>query len=452
MDPEDGDVLIGDVTVTANVAAEAGLVPDIKHVQFYFTAQDRENSSAVLRDYVEPFTFTLPTERWSDQSYRLEMSVTMVDRYESEKVGVVVTTANDVSRKPIGTGRWTPKSVEGEGPVLVTAVGDGAGGLPGSYEVAELIEGWDPDMFLYLGDIYNNGSYSEFVNYYEPTFGRLKDITNPTPGDHEGGRQFQGYRDYWDSNQHYYAVAAGKWRLFGLDSTERFGETAQGTGQYEWLKQQLESAGDTSCTVVFMHNPAWGQSRHSDYSYMSELWRLIASEGADIVVAGHEHNYQRWTPMDGSGNPHPSGTTQFVVGTGGHDLVTHSTFDPRLVASHQGQYGALQLRLTDGAAEYQYIDTAGNVLDFGTIPCTGSPEDAEEVKEAPQTGQMGTIVNTNGLGALCLTKPDYNAATVTLLPDGTRVELRGEPVGDWQPVRCAGKDGYVVTWFIRTDD
>jgi hypothetical protein len=107
-------------------------------------------------------------------------------------------------------------------------------------------------MFLYLGDIYNNGSYSEFINYYEPTFGRLKDITNPTPGDHEGGRQFQGYRDYWDSNQHYYAVAAGKWRLFGLDSTERFGETAQGTGQYEWLKQQLESVENTSCTVVFM--------------------------------------------------------------------------------------------------------------------------------------------------------------------------------------------------------
>jgi hypothetical protein len=449
--PEEGAELSGAVAVSGTVAVEWGAAPPIKHVQFYFTHVDREDSSTVLRDYVEPFAFTLPTERWSDRSYRLEMSVTMIDRWESARAGVNVTTSNGVTRVPTSTGRWIPKEVT-EGPVVVAAVGDGAGGMPGSYEVSNLIEGWNPDMFLYLGDIYNSGSYTEFINHYEPTFGGMRDITNPVPGDHEGGRHFQGFRDYWDSNQHYYAVTAGSWRLFGLDSTERFGETASGTAQFQWLQKQLESTENTACTMVFMHTPAWGQSRHSDYTYMNELWRLLASEGVDILVAGHEHNYQRWTPMDADGVPHASGTTQFVVGTGGHDLVTHSQTDARLVANHQGQYGALQLTLSDGEAAFKYIDTAGNVLDSGTIPCTGSPEDAAEVVQAQSTGTTGTIDGTSGRGALCLAGPDYNAAVIAVLPDGTQVELRGEPIGDWQPVRCADQDGYVVTWFIRTDD
>jgi hypothetical protein len=177
---------------------------------------------------------------------------------------------------------------------------------------------------------------------------------------------------------------------------------------------------------------------------MDDIWRLMADEDVDIVLAGHEHNYQRWTPMQADGSPNPDGTTQFVVGSGGHELTTYSTVDPRLVANHQGVFGALRLVLSDDRAEYEYIDTDGNVLDAGQVLC----EHADDTIPEPE---MGTIVNTNGLQALCLAEADYNSETLALLPEGTRVVLGGEPVGEWQPVRCDGQDGFVLNTLIQVD-
>jgi hypothetical protein len=311
-------------------------------------------------------------------------------------------------------------------------------------------------MFLYLGDIYNTGSYTEFVNYYEPTFGSMKDITNPVPGDHEGGRQFQGYLDYWDSSQHYYAATAGNWLLLGIDSTERLAKTAPDTLQFKWLQQQLDVNQSTSCKIAFMHSPPWGLSTNNDYRYLEDLWRLLATEGVDLLIAGHEHNYQRWVPMDAHGVPDPAGTSEIIVGTGGHYLRMHIKNDPRVVTSLLETYGALRLKLSDQQADYEFIDTAGTVLDSGTVNC--SPDEREEIGPIESITPtltpppMGTIVDTNGLRALCLVSPDYNSAVITLLPEGTRVELRGAPVGDWQPVRCADQDGYVARWFIQPDE
>lgn len=196
VEPSEGAELAGDVIVSGTVTVEWGAAPPIKHVQFYFTQADRGASAAVLRDFIEPYSFTLPTERWTDGAYRLEINVVMEDLFESPLAGINVAVANEITRLPRSTGRWIAKNADDEGPIVVAVVGDGAGGLPASYDVTELIEGWDSDMILYLGDTYHTGSYTEFVNYYEPTFGSMKDITNPVPGDHEGGRQFQGYLDY----------------------------------------------------------------------------------------------------------------------------------------------------------------------------------------------------------------------------------------------------------------
>ncbi|HVL22763.1 MAG TPA: metallophosphoesterase [Thermomicrobiales bacterium] len=449
--PGDDDPLTGAVAVTGTVEDAAGAPPAVKYVQFYFTASDRDESAAVLRDYAAPFTFTLPTDRWADGDYRLEMEVMLADRFTSDRAGITVTTANDVGRVPVSTGRWAPHSVESEQPVVIAAVGDGAGGLPAASDVADLVAGWDPQLFLYLGDVYNVGSYTEFLNYYEPTFGRLKAITDPVPGDHEGGRQFQGYLDYWDSSEQYYTATAGSWRLFALNDTARFDQTAPGTGQFEWLHRQIEANENAACTIVYMHEPRWGQSPDGDKDDLDALWRLLVAEGVDILITGHEHNYQRWEPLDADGHPSPTGMTEFVVGTGGHELITYTRTDSRLVANQQDVYGALRLELGTGEAHYAYVDTNGDVLDDGTITCSGRHNEATE-GEAPLPASMGAIVNTNGLGALCLVGADYGAAAITVLPDGTRVELRGAPVGDWQPVRCAGQDGFVVVTYIDPDD
>jgi hypothetical protein len=370
-EPLDGGVLAGAVTVTATVTVE-GEGPALDYLQFSYTPVAEQRSVAVLRDYASPFSFTLPTERRADGSYRLEVEAEFADGFVTPTVGVGVTSANGVSRRPASLGRWEPVSVGGAGPVSVAAVGNGAGGLPGADAVAAMIIDWNPDMLLYLGDVYHVGSYTEFLNYYEPTLGPLKAITNPVPGEHEGGRDFQGFFDYWDSTEQFYSATAGSWRLIGLNSTERFGQTAPGTPQFEWLRAQLAADEDAGCTLVFLHNARWGIGDPTAGERLDALWRLLVAEGVDIVLTAEEHNYQRWRPLDGDGVPNPSGTTQFAVGTGGHTLSPPRTQDERLAAV-QTTDGALQLELEGGAARFAFIDTEGTVLDEDVVPCTGPP-------------------------------------------------------------------------------
>lgn len=448
--PDDGDTLSGNVEVSATISIESGIAPPIEHVQFFFTPQSSDRSRSVLRDYVSPFTFTLPTARWTDRAYRLEVEAEFEDDHEEEhttpKAGIAETTANGVTHKPVSTGRWSPHHVNRDDPVVVAAVGNGADGLPESTDVAELIEGWDPDMLLYLGDVYNSGSYTEFLNYYDPTLGRMKDITNPTPGNHEGNKHFEDYLDYWDASQHYYTATAGNWRLIALNSTGRFGQTSPGTEQFEWLRAQLAADDDAGCTMVFFHEPRWALKTPEDYAYLDDLWALLVKEDVDLVLNAHEHRYERWMPLNERGMPDADGPTQFVAGTGGHELNDTRRIDPRREASSD-EAGALRLELRDGKADYEFIDTAGDILDGGSLSC-----DTESVAEPSGTtvaaGETGRIVNTGGAGARCRVEPDLNAAIITVVPEGTPVELREALEGAWQPVRCDGRDGYIAVQFI----
>ena len=108
-------------------------------------------------------------------------------------------------------------------------------------------------MFLYLGDVYNAGSYTEYLNYYDPTVGSLKARTNPVPGNHETGTQYKGYYDYWNTgaNNDIYATNAGVWHLVGLNSNI---STAPGSAQYTWLQQELSTHND-QCLMVYFHHP-----------------------------------------------------------------------------------------------------------------------------------------------------------------------------------------------------
>jgi acid phosphatase type 7 len=368
----DGAILTGAVTVSATVAIEGDEGPDLTHVQFYYTPLEEQRSIAVLRDYASPFTFTLPTERRADGSYRLEVEAVFTDGFVTPKVVAGVMSINGVTRRPASRGRWEPKSIGGDGPVSVAAVGNGAGGLPAADAVAALIIDWQPDLMLYLGDVYHVGSFAEFLNYYEPTLGPLKDITNPVPGEHEGGRNFQGYLDYWDSKDQFYTATAGSWRLIGLNSTERFGQTAPGTPQFEWLRTQLADDDDAGCTLVYLHNARWGVSDSAAGERLDALWRLLVDEGVDIVLTAEEHYYQRWKPLDGEGVPNEQGTTQFAVGTGGHTLAPLPSADDRVVAVHATD-GALRLQLDAGTAGVAFVDTTGTVLDTETVTCSGAP-------------------------------------------------------------------------------
>ena len=138
---------------------------------------------------------------------------------------IIVGLSNGVTTDTHSNGSWAPKTT-GASPLNLVAVGDGAGGLPGATAVGNLVTGMNPNMLLYLGDVYNSGTYGEFFNYYGPTLGSLYDKTNPVPGNHESAGGFQGYLDYWNTNKHYYSFDSGGWHFIALDSTSQFDQTA----------------------------------------------------------------------------------------------------------------------------------------------------------------------------------------------------------------------------------
>src|SRR5687768_15178908 len=215
-----GTVLSGDVTVTTTVTADSGTLPTISRISVKSVKGTTSTSfSSVLSDFAAPYTFTLPTYRWTDGIYRLRAEVTLPDGFVPTMPVLQVSYANNVTAEPASDGSWAPRSAGG-GSAVVAAVGDGAGGLPGAAAVGSLVAGWNPAMFLYIGDVYNSGTFTEFYNYYAPTLGGLAGVTNPVPGNHETGNSLRGYFDYWNSssNTRYYSTTAGSWHVVALDS------------------------------------------------------------------------------------------------------------------------------------------------------------------------------------------------------------------------------------------
>jgi hypothetical protein len=175
--------LIGNVAVTTTVTAASGTPPVIKRVSGKIVKGTISSTlSSVLSDYAAPYTYTLPTARWTDGIYRLYSEVTFSDDFVAVMPVLQVTFANGVTVAPVSNNTWTPFTVGGS-TATIAAVGDGAGGLPGASAVGSLVTAWNPAMFLYLGDVYNSGTYTEFLNYYDPTLGALNQ------GPHESGRR-----------------------------------------------------------------------------------------------------------------------------------------------------------------------------------------------------------------------------------------------------------------------
>jgi hypothetical protein len=242
----------------------------------------------------------------------------------------------------------------------VWAVGDGADSNTHDDVVAAMIEQRSPDAFLYLGDVYESGTAGEFASFYDTGYGRLRQITYPTPGNHEWDRHAEGYDPYWGSrfaSPHYYSFDLGGWHLISLNSEQDHGE---GSGQLAWLRSDLsERSGD--CTLAFWHRPRYSAGQnHGDDSSFAPVWGSLAGR-ASIVLTAHDHGYQRFKPING--------ITNWVVGTGGHGLTGIRGSDPRLAVYNETEYGVLRLTLTRGRAEFAFVNSSGGVLDSGAVGC-----------------------------------------------------------------------------------
>jgi hypothetical protein len=137
------------------------------------------------------------------------------------------------------------------------------------------------------------------------------------------------------------------------------------------LQQDL-AANQNACTIVYYHHPLFNIGPEGPTAALSGIWTLLAQYGVAMVLNGHDHDYQRWVPLDGNGQPNPNGITEFVIGSAGHGIQKFVTTDNRVAYSNDSTsaaFGVLMLQLSKDSAAFAYQSTNGAILDSGVIPC-----------------------------------------------------------------------------------
>ena len=371
-----GAVLSGVFPITAT-AVVSGRNSGPANIDFFL------DGKYILGDYAAPYTFLLPSRYFADGPYRLEAQAHMKDGYATVRAATEITLQNGITTPQVSAASFTPwlgGPDRGTGggataDVTVAAVGDGAGSREGSRQVSDLIVAGHPHMFLYLGDVYEQGAPVEFYNWYgrgDQFYSRLRSITNPVVGNHEYlTPDAAGYFAYWGNIPHYYSYDAGGWHFVALDSTETYSQSNPTSEQYLWLQNDLQR-NTLPCVLAYYHHPRFSIGPQGDTDREAHLWSLLAQHGVDVVLNGHDHSYQRWVALDGAGRPAQGGITEFLVGTGGNGTQGFVRSDPRVAASSTA-YGAWFADLYPDRLEYRFVDPTNKVIDAGTIQCDPAP-------------------------------------------------------------------------------
>jgi hypothetical protein len=267
-------------------------------------------------------------------------------------------------------GSVEPGGSQGANATLL-AVGDIAScGVNADELVGELAARLDGTIAL-LGDIaYDRGSSDDFASCFDPTWGHLRSRLRPAPGNHEyGTKGAAGYFTYFGAvagtpGEGWYSYDLGAWHVIALNSNcgaIRGGCEGSDSAELAWLVADLQ-AHPTDCTLAYWHHPRWSSGRHGSNDMTDALWDALAAARADVVLFGHDHDYERFEPIDGM--------RAFVVGTGGRSLYgwPGSPLKETAVRAN-GTYGLLELIL--GASDYswRFVPASGSFTDAGHAAC-----------------------------------------------------------------------------------
>lgn len=284
-----------------------------------------------------------------------------------------------LSPRPSGAAVAAPVAQAEEAVVLVGA-GDIANceinGGSGAVATARLLDRIPGTVFTVGDHAYPSGTARQFQDCYEPSWGRHKARTRPAPGNHDyltaNGKPYFDY--FGDSagpeRRGYYSYTVGAWHIVSLNSVIAADRRSP---QIEWLRKDLRE-NPTACTLAYWHIPVFSSGPHGSEvqtsAHMLEVWRVLYEFGADVVINGHDHNYERFAPQDPKGKADPKGIRAFVVGTGGAGLYEFRQIRPNSEVRNNRSYGVLKLTLGPTDYSWEFVPGAGEQFqDTGTSPC-----------------------------------------------------------------------------------
>jgi hypothetical protein len=262
-------------------------------------------------------------------------------------------------------------------PVLVGAGDIASCDSGGDEQTAALLDTIDGTVFTLGDNVYPNGTAKQFLQCYDPSWGRHKARTRPVPGNHDYRTQgAAGYFGYFgaaagDPRTGYYAYDLGAWRVYALNSNcGQIGGCGPGSAQEIWLKRDL-AANARPCTAAMWHHPRYSSGLHGDDTDMRHLWRVLYDAGADLVLAGHDHTYERFAPQNPEGKLDlERGIREFVVGTGGRSHYGFERIDRESQIRNNKDYGVLKLTLHASSYDWEFIPVAGGTFrDSGSGKC-----------------------------------------------------------------------------------
>lgn len=248
----------------------------------------------------------------------------------------------------------------------------------GDDATARLLDGIDGTIFTAGDNVYESPSTETLRDCYGPTWGRHLARTRPAAGNHDWQDDgIEAYKAYFGSaatgpeGETWYAYDLGTWRIIVLDSdcgAVKGCDAASTQGQ--WLAAELADH-PAACTLAIFHHPRFSSGEHGDQDAVDPFWRALYGAGVDVVVSGHDHDYERFAPQDPDGREdRVAGIRAFVVGTGGTEL---RGFRSKVAANSELRaavtHGLLKFSLRNGSYEWQFIPTEGSFSDRGVANC-----------------------------------------------------------------------------------
>jgi Predicted phosphohydrolases len=239
--------------------------------------------------------------------------------------------------------------------------------------VSKVLDGLEGLVFTTGDNAYEKGTPEEFQKCYDPTWGRHRARTRPSPGNHDYYTPgAAGYFGYFGENagppgQGYYSFDYGAWKILSLNSNVPAGP---GSAQYSWTAEELRNTA-AKCTLAYWHHPVFSSGYEGNMKNMRPIWELLYEHNADVVLVGHSHNYERFGPQDINGQLRPGrGIREFVVGTGGNEFTGLESMKANSEAFNNSSAGVMKFNLAAADYSWEFIPAAGFTFrDSGSDVC-----------------------------------------------------------------------------------